>query len=104
MGSKFILCCIRMYRCSKFQIICLSLDSSKHRANFYTTLLGHLMTLWKPDLNNSHLIFTGTFQDPKYAVECPLGSILRVEKVGGSTSRGENAYGLEIFCKVSIVQ
>lgn len=35
-----------------------------------------------------------------YTVECPLGTILRVEKVGGSTSRGENAYGLEIFCKV----
>ena len=62
-----------------------------------------LTTVWKPDLSNSHLIFTGTFQDPKYTVESPLGSILRVEKVGGSTSRGENAYGLEIFCKVSIV-
>lgn len=36
----------------------------------------------------------------KYSVECPLGTIARVEKVGGSTSRGENAYGLEIFCKV----
>ena len=47
-----------------------------------------------------YIILNFNFQDPKYAVECPLGTILRVEKVGGSTSRGENAYGLEIFCKV----
>ena len=49
-------------------------------------------------VTNYKLIFKAD-EDPKYTVECPLGTILRVEKVGGSTSRGENAYGLEIFCK-----
>ena len=33
-------------------------------------------------------------------VEVPLGAIFRVEKIGGTTSRGENAYGLELYCKV----
>ncbi|KAL5281195.1 MTMR2 family protein [Megaselia abdita] len=32
-------------------------------------------------------------------VDVPLGLISRVEKIGGSTSRGENSYGIEIFCK-----
>ncbi|XP_059047434.1 myotubularin-related protein 2 [Achroia grisella] len=29
----------------------------------------------------------------------PLGVISRIEKVGGATSKGENSYGIEIFCK-----
>lgn len=41
------------------------------------------------------------FQDPPFTVEVPLGTIYRVEKIGGTTSRGENAYGLELFCKVT---
>ncbi|XP_028401912.1 myotubularin-related protein 2-like [Dendronephthya gigantea] len=49
-------------------------------------------------VTNYKLVFKAD-EDPMYTVECPLGTILRVEKVGGSTSRGENAYGLEIFCK-----
>ena len=41
-------------------------------------------------------------EDPPFTVEVPLGSIYRVEKIGGTTSRGENAYGLELFCKVHV--
>ncbi|XP_013183474.1 myotubularin-related protein 2 [Amyelois transitella] len=29
----------------------------------------------------------------------PLGVISRIEKVGGASSKGENSYGIEIFCK-----
>ncbi|XP_073253195.1 phosphatidylinositol-3,5-bisphosphate 3-phosphatase MTMR2-like isoform X2 [Porites lutea] len=38
-------------------------------------------------------------EDPPFTVEVPLCTIYRVEKIGGTTSRGENAYGLELFCK-----
>ncbi|XP_046852350.1 myotubularin-related protein 2-like [Xenia sp. Carnegie-2017] len=50
-------------------------------------------------VTNYKLVFKADEASVKYSVECPLGTIARVEKVGGSTSRGENAYGLEIFCK-----
>ncbi len=40
------------------------------------------------------------FQEPPLILDVPLGVITRVEKVGGATSRGENSYGIEIFCKV----
>ncbi|GBP77936.1 Myotubularin-related protein 2 [Eumeta japonica] len=29
----------------------------------------------------------------------PLGVVSRIEKVGGATSKGENSYGIEVFCK-----
>lgn len=32
-------------------------------------------------------------------LDVPLGVVSRIEKVGGSTSRGENSYGIDIFCK-----
>ena len=32
----------------------------------------------------------------------PLGVITHVEKIGRSRSKGENAYGLEVFCKVRV--
>lgn len=32
-------------------------------------------------------------------VEVPLGVVSRIEKVGGASTRGENAYGIEVFCK-----
>ncbi|KAH8405111.1 hypothetical protein KR222_001714 [Zaprionus bogoriensis] len=38
-------------------------------------------------------------QEPPVVVDVPLGVIGRVEKIGGATSRGENSYGIEIFCK-----
>lgn len=34
-----------------------------------------------------------------YILNVPLGVISHVEKIGRSRSRGENAYGLEVFCK-----
>ncbi|XP_074621963.1 phosphatidylinositol-3,5-bisphosphate 3-phosphatase MTMR2-like isoform X2 [Acropora palmata] len=40
-----------------------------------------------------------TDEDLPFSIEVPLGTIFRVEKIGGTTSRGENAYGLELFCK-----
>ena len=36
----------------------------------------------------------------EYVLHVPLGVIAHVEKMGRSRSKGENAYGLEIFCKV----
>lgn len=38
-------------------------------------------------------------KDPIVIVDCPLGAVSRVEKVGGASSRGENSYGIDIFCK-----
>ncbi|CAI8029271.1 Myotubularin-related protein 2 [Geodia barretti] len=35
----------------------------------------------------------------EYILHVPLGVISHVEKMGRSRSKGENAYGLEIFCK-----
>lgn len=34
-----------------------------------------------------------------YIIDLPLGFVSRVEKVGGSTSKGENSYGIEVTCK-----
>ena len=39
--------------------------------------------------------------DP-YILNVPLGVISHVEKIGRSRSRGEDAYGLEIHCKVHV--
>lgn len=38
-------------------------------------------------------------KDPMIVVDVPLGVVSRVEKVGGVSSRGENSYGIDIFCK-----
>jgi len=39
-------------------------------------------------------------REDQLVLDVPLGFVSRVEKVGGQrTSTGENAYGLEIFCK-----
>lgn len=35
-------------------------------------------------------------------MEVALGLVDHVEKIGGQSSRGENSYGLEIFCKVCV--
>ncbi len=35
-----------------------------------------------------------------YILNVPLGVISHVEKIGRSRNKKENAYGLEIFCKV----
>lgn len=32
-------------------------------------------------------------------LDVPLGVVMRIEKVGGASSRGENSYGIDILCK-----
>ncbi|KAL3242906.1 hypothetical protein MRX96_020919 [Rhipicephalus microplus] len=39
------------------------------------------------------------FTEPRFTLEVPLGVVSRIEKVGYASSRGENAYGIELFCK-----
>lgn len=34
-----------------------------------------------------------------FIIDLPLGFVSRIEKMGGSTSKGENSYGIEILCK-----
>ncbi|OXA60801.1 Myotubularin-related protein 2 [Folsomia candida] len=48
-------------------------------------------------LTNYKLYFAS--KDRQNTFEVPLGVVNRVEKVGGVSSRGENSYGIEIFCK-----
>ncbi|XP_064104713.1 myotubularin-related protein 2-like isoform X2 [Macrobrachium nipponense] len=51
-------------------------------------------------VTNYRLYFRSPETDPPYELEVPLGVVSRIEKVGGAnTSRGENSYGIEIFCK-----
>lgn len=38
-------------------------------------------------------------EDPVQQFDVALGVVSRIEKVGGSTSRGENSYGIDILCK-----
>ncbi|XP_045468374.1 myotubularin-related protein 2-like [Harmonia axyridis] len=48
-------------------------------------------------VTNYKLTFCSVDKSP--SVDVPLGVVSRIEKVGGASSRGENAYGIEIFCK-----
>lgn len=50
-------------------------------------------------VTNYRLYFRSTDREPPYIIEMPLGVVSRIEKVGGASSRGENSYGIEIFCK-----
>ncbi|XP_077984978.1 phosphatidylinositol-3,5-bisphosphate 3-phosphatase MTMR2-like [Glandiceps talaboti] len=50
-------------------------------------------------VTNYKLYFKSADREPPFTVDVPLGVIYRIEKVGGSTSRGENSYGLELYCK-----
>ena len=34
-----------------------------------------------------------------FIIDLPLGFVSRIEKMGGSTSKGENSYGIELTCK-----
>lgn len=45
------------------------------------------------------LYFRSVDREPPFVLDVPLGVVSRIEKVGGSTSRGENSYGIELFCK-----
>ncbi|XP_074651370.1 phosphatidylinositol-3,5-bisphosphate 3-phosphatase MTMR2-like [Tubulanus polymorphus] len=50
-------------------------------------------------VTNYKLYFRSTDREPALILDVPLGVVSRVEKVGGAMSRGENSYGIEIFCK-----
>ncbi|XP_078401928.1 phosphatidylinositol-3,5-bisphosphate 3-phosphatase MTMR2 isoform X2 [Cetorhinus maximus] len=50
-------------------------------------------------VTNYRLYFKSLERDPPFVLDVPLGMVSRVEKIGGASSRGENSYGLEIFCK-----
>uniref|UniRef100_A0A1B6CJN7 phosphatidylinositol-3,5-bisphosphate 3-phosphatase n=1 Tax=Clastoptera arizonana TaxID=38151 RepID=A0A1B6CJN7_9HEMI len=50
-------------------------------------------------VTNYKLHFRSVDRDMPYVIEVPLGVVSRVEKVGGQSSRGENSYGIELFCK-----
>ena len=50
-------------------------------------------------LTNYKLYFSSHFKEYPLVIDVPLGFVSRVEKVGGQRSSGENAYGLEVFCK-----
>ncbi|KAG9338928.1 hypothetical protein JZ751_024318 [Albula glossodonta] len=50
-------------------------------------------------ITNYRLYFKSVEVDPAVSLNVPLGTISRVEKMGGASSRGENSYGLEITCK-----
>ncbi|CAG5078719.1 Similar to MTMR2: Myotubularin-related protein 2 (Gallus gallus) [Cotesia congregata] len=50
-------------------------------------------------VTNYKLYFRSSDRETPYTVEVPLGVISRIEKVGGASSRGENSYGIEVFCK-----
>ncbi|KAG5844083.1 myotubularin-like [Anguilla anguilla] len=50
-------------------------------------------------ITNYRLYFRSVDVEPVVMVDVPLGTISRVEKMGGASSRGENSYGLDITCK-----
>ncbi|XP_050507040.1 myotubularin-related protein 2 [Diabrotica virgifera virgifera] len=50
-------------------------------------------------VTNYKLYFRSGEKDMPNIIEVALGVVTRIEKVGGASSRGENAYGIEIFCK-----
>lgn len=50
-------------------------------------------------VTNYKMFFKSADRDPPFILDVPLGVISRVEKVGGASSKGENSYGIEIFCK-----
>lgn len=50
-------------------------------------------------INGSPLSAGLTNLSGNYIIDLPLGFVSRIEKIGGSTSKGENSYGIEVTCK-----
>lgn len=50
-------------------------------------------------VTNYKLYFCSQDREPILILDVPLGICSRVEKIGGSTSKGENSYGIDILCK-----
>ena len=64
-----------------------------------------LSVLFACDVTHTHICGPLCFVqplEPNYTLDVPLGTIQRVEKIGRLRSKGENAYGLEICCKVCV--
>lgn len=61
---------------------------------FFGPIRGHL------SITNYKLYFKSVDQEvSNLMLDVPLCTVSRVEKVGGVTSKGENSYGIDIFCK-----
>lgn len=43
-------------------------------------------------------------QESPFVLDVPLGVISKIEKIGGATSRGENAYGIDRSIPIAILQ
>ncbi|PVD34717.1 hypothetical protein C0Q70_05994 [Pomacea canaliculata] len=50
-------------------------------------------------VTNYKLYFRSQDREHPLILDVPLGVCSRVEKIGGSTSKGENSYGIDIHCK-----
>uniref|UniRef100_A0A8C5P7F6 Myotubularin n=1 Tax=Leptobrachium leishanense TaxID=445787 RepID=A0A8C5P7F6_9ANUR len=50
-------------------------------------------------VTNYRLYFKSLERDHRLVLDAPLGVISRIEKIGGSSGRGENSHGVEIVCK-----
>lgn len=50
-------------------------------------------------VTNYKIFFKSVDKEPALILDVPLGVVSQVEKIGGATSRGINAYGIEIICK-----
>ncbi|RWS24072.1 myotubularin-related protein 2-like protein, partial [Leptotrombidium deliense] len=50
-------------------------------------------------VTNYKLYFRSNDTEMGLSIEVPLCTVNRIEKVGGATSKGENSYGIELFCK-----
>ncbi|KAK3719801.1 hypothetical protein RRG08_040103 [Elysia crispata] len=50
-------------------------------------------------VTNYKIFFKSVDKEPALILDVPLGVVSQVEKIGGATSRGVNAYGIEIVCK-----
>ncbi|KAK3099992.1 hypothetical protein FSP39_013159 [Pinctada imbricata] len=50
-------------------------------------------------VTNYKLFFKSTERESPFILDVPLGVISKIEKIGGATSRGENSYGIDLYCK-----
>ncbi|XP_022328007.2 phosphatidylinositol-3,5-bisphosphate 3-phosphatase MTMR2-like [Crassostrea virginica] len=50
-------------------------------------------------VTNYKLYFKSVERESPFVLDVPLGVISKIEKIGGATSRGENAYGIDLLCK-----
>ncbi|XP_065322687.1 myotubularin-related protein 2-like isoform X2 [Gordionus sp. m RMFG-2023] len=73
------------------KIIC-----ENHPVNYLCPFNGSITGLL--GVTNFRLTFTAT-QKGDVILDLPLGVVYRLEKIGNLSSRGENSYGIEVYCK-----